>query len=154
MIRLTLLALGTAGVALLGTTPASADTLPPPSGGTTVTCGTSALQSGLLTQVCAERTGTFVQLYGQISLAGPPSPPSPGSPAPLPPQLQATLTGSVVSGYSLGTVQQYVLFANQTVQVRGVNATIACGSTVHASFSVTAYPWPPAPVTLDLPTEC
>jgi hypothetical protein len=146
MNRMAFIAMGSAGAALLCATPASAGTLPPPIGGTTVTCGTPGLQSGVETQVCAQTQGTFVQLYGQISLPGP-------SPVPSPVQLNATLTGDD-NGYSMGTVQQQVLFNNQTVQVRGVIGTIACGTTVHATFTVTSFGWPPAPVTLTMPTTC
>lgn len=150
MNRLALATAGTIATALLGATPVGAATLPPPTGGTTVTCGASGLQSGLLTKVCAEVTGSTVQLYGQVGLAGPPSP---GSPAPQPRQLDTVLTGSV-GGSSIGVVHQPVLFVNRTAQVRGLIATVPCGATVHASFAVSSYPWPAVPVSLDLPFGC
>ncbi|MFJ9517496.1 hypothetical protein ACIRPK_04375 [Kitasatospora sp. NPDC101801] len=143
MFRKLLVAAGAAGLALAAT-PASATTT------TTVTCGYSGLQSGLQTKVCAEVTGDQVQLYGQIGLAGPPSPGTVLQPK----ELTVNLTGQIVGGASLGTVQGYRTFTASTIQVRGVGGTVPCGSTVHASFSVASYPWSPNPVTLDLPIAC
>lgn len=142
MFRKLLVVAGAAGLALAAT-PASAATI-------VTTCGVSGIQSGLQTKVCAEVTGDQVQLYGQISLAGPPSPGS----SPQPKELMVNLAGQVVGGASLGTVQGYRTFTATTVQVRGVGGTVPCGSTVHASFSVASYPWFNTPVTLDLPIAC
>ncbi|GAA1138372.1 hypothetical protein F4556_005351 [Kitasatospora gansuensis] len=142
MFRKLLVAAGAAGLALAAT-PASAAT-------TTVTCGYSGLQSGLQTKVCAEVTGDQVQLYGQISLAGPPSPGTQLQPK----DLIVNLAGEIVGGASLGSVQGYRTFTASTIQVRGVGGTVPCGATVHASFSVSSYPWFNTPVTLDLPIAC
>ncbi|WP_405017110.1 hypothetical protein OHV05_08515 [Kitasatospora sp. NBC_00070] len=143
MFRKLLVAAGAAGLALAAT-PASATTT------TTVTCGYSGLQAGLQTKVCAEVTGDQVQLYGQVGLAGPPSPGTVLQPK----ELIVNLNGQIVGGASLGTVQAYRTFTASTIQVRGVGGTVPCGSTVHASFSVASYPWSPNPVTLDLPIAC
>ncbi|MER5864270.1 hypothetical protein [Kitasatospora sp. NPDC002040] len=139
MFRKLLVAAGVAGLALAAT-PASATTT-----ATTVTCGPSALQSGLSTKVCAEVTGDQVQLYGQVSLPGP---------GPQSKELIVNLSGGIVGGASLGSVQGYRNFNSATIQVRGVGGTVPCGSTVHASFSVASYPWANTPVTLDLPIAC
>ncbi|MCG6497903.1 hypothetical protein [Kitasatospora sp. A2-31] len=150
MNRIALIAAGVAGAATLLAAP-QAGAATATATATTVTCGSSGLQAGLSTKVCAEITGDQVQLYGQISLAGPPSP---GSPAPQPQELITGLSGQVVGGASLGSVNGYTQFTASTVQVRGVGGTVACGSTVHASFSVAKFPWNPAPVTLDVVVPC
>ncbi|MGW4895430.1 hypothetical protein ACWEQL_24645 [Kitasatospora sp. NPDC004240] len=147
MNRLTLLAAGVVGAATLIAAPTSASAQ---TTATTTVCGASGLQAGLMTKVCADITGDSVQLYGQISLAGPPSPGSTLEPR----ELYTTLSGSVVGGSSLGTVNQGVIFKASTVKVTGVGGTVACGSTVHGSFSVASYPWNPAPVTIDVPVVC
>ncbi|WP_406194177.1 hypothetical protein OH807_04615 [Kitasatospora sp. NBC_01560] len=151
MNRLTLLAAGVAGAATLLAVPAEAGAVTATTTTTTVTCGASGLQSGLSTKVCAEVTGDGVQFYGQIGLAGPPSP---GSPQPQPRELLTGLSGEVVGGASLGSVNGRTVFTASTVQVRGVGGTVPCGSTVHASFSVAGYPWNPAPVTVDVVVAC
>ncbi len=145
MFRKLLVVAGSAGLALAAT-PASAATTTE----TVVTCGYAGLQSGLQTKVCAEVTGDQVQLYGQVGLAGPPSPGTVLQPK----ELIVNLTGQIVGGASLGSVQGYRTFTASTIQVRGVGGTVPCGSTVHASFSVASYPWAPNPVTLDLPIAC
>ncbi|MEV6978615.1 hypothetical protein [Kitasatospora sp. NPDC093806] len=150
MNRLTLTAAGIAGAAALLAVPAEASAAQT-AATTTVTCGASGLQAGLSTKVCAEVTGDSVQLYGQISLAGPPSP---GTPWPQTVELLTGLSGNVVGGASLGSVSGRTLFTASTVQVRGVGGTVACGSTVHGSFSVATYPWAPAPVTVDVVVPC
>ncbi|AUY48024.1 hypothetical protein [Streptomyces sp. CB01881] len=151
MNRLTLLAAGVAGAATLLAIPAEAGAATATTTTTTVTCGASGLQAGLSTKVCAEITGTGVAFYGQISLAGPPSPGSPELPTR---QLLTGLSGQVVGGASLGSVSGGTLFKASTVQVRGVSGTVTCGSTVHGSFSVADFPWNPAPVTVDVVVPC
>lgn len=101
--------------------------------------------------MCAEITGDSVQLYGQISLAGPPSP---GGPWPQTVELITGLSGQVVGGASLGSISGYTRFTASTVQVRGVGGTVPCGSIVHGSFSASAYPWGPVPVTVDVVVPC
>ncbi|GAA1243920.1 hypothetical protein GCM10009665_38440 [Kitasatospora nipponensis] len=148
MKRTLLLAAGAAGLALTGAAPAFAATATT----TTETCSYSGLQSGLSTKVCADVSSDgSVQLFGQIALAGPPSP---GGPGPQPQYLNVTLSGNVVGGDSLGTVQQNVIFRATTTKITGVGGTVACGSTVHASFSVSSYPWFNTPVTVDVPVNC
>ncbi|MFD0278194.1 hypothetical protein ACFVHB_30390 [Kitasatospora sp. NPDC127111] len=147
MNRLALLAAGVAGAATLLAVPAEAGAA---TAATTVTCGASGLQAGLSTKVCAEITGNSVQFYGQISLAGPPSP---GTTLPTR-ELLTGLSGQVVGGASLGTVNGYTRFTASTVQVRGVGGTVPCGSTVHGSFSVAEFPWSPVPVTVDVVVPC
>lgn len=138
-------ALGIAGTSILAAAPiAAADPAPP-----TVTC-TYGLQSGLATKVCAEVTGDNVRLFGQVGLAGPPSP---GGPLPQPKPLILQLSGSG-AGVSLGAVTQNAIFQSATIQLSGVGGNVACGSTVHGSFAVTSYPWPSNPVTIDLAIPC
>ncbi|MCX5201115.1 hypothetical protein OG897_06515 [Streptomyces sp. NBC_00237] len=150
MSRTALLATATAGLVLLGAAPATAAQTPT-TPATIVTCGPSALQAGLSTKVCAAVTGTNVQLYGQISLAGPPSP---GSTLPVK-DLITTLSGGVVGGASLGAQTQTVRFQSTTTQVRGVSGTAPCGSTVHAEFAVSAFSSPPSgPAVLNVPVTC
>ncbi|MFF7244612.1 hypothetical protein ACFZBU_12030 [Embleya sp. NPDC008237] len=139
-------AIGIAGLSVIATAPvAGADPAP-----TTVTCGASGLQSGLSTKVCAEITGDTVRLFGQVGLAGPPSP---GSPPQQPQPLTLRLSGNV-AGVSLGAVNQDALFHYTTIKVTGVGGTVPCGSTVHGSFSVDSYQWPARPVTIDLAIPC
>ncbi|MFE6865775.1 hypothetical protein ACFVFS_04400 [Kitasatospora sp. NPDC057692] len=151
MNRLTLTAAGIAGAAALLAVPAQANAAQTTTTATTVTCGASGLQAGLSTRVCAEVTGDNVQLYGQISLAGPPSP---GTPWPQTVELLTGLSGNVVGGASLGSVSGRTLFTASTVQVPGVGGTVPCGSTVHGGFSVASYPWSPVPVTVDVVVPC
>ncbi|MGV9267887.1 hypothetical protein ACWDRR_24865 [Kitasatospora sp. NPDC003701] len=151
MNRIALLAAGVAGAATLLAVPAQAGAATTTTTATTTTCGASGLQAGLQTKVCAEVTGAGVQLYGQVSLAGPPSP---GGPAPQTKELLTGLSGEVVGGASLGSSSGRTLFTASTVQVRGVGGTVPCGSTVHGSFSVASYPWNPAPVTVDVVVAC
>ncbi|MFD0340295.1 hypothetical protein ACFVH0_16670 [Streptomyces sp. NPDC127117] len=149
MSRIALLATAVVGLALSGAAPATAAHAPTTTA-TTVTCGPSALRVGLSTKVCAEVTGNSVQLYGQISLAGPPSP---GSTLPVK-DLTMTLTGSAVDGTSLGHLVQPVRFQAATTQVRGVGGTVPCGSAVHAEFTSSALGYPSSPVTLNVPVTC
>lgn len=143
-------AIGVAGLSILATAPvASADDTQPTTP-TSVTCGTYGLQSGLSTKVCAEVTGENVQLFGQVGLAGPPSP---GGPYPQPLPVTLRLTGNV-SGVSLGAVSRNDVFNFTTIKVYGVGGAIKCGSTIHGSFEVESYQWPARPVTLDLPVPC
>ncbi|MFI9331413.1 hypothetical protein ACIGZJ_28240 [Kitasatospora sp. NPDC052868] len=150
MNRIALIAAGAAGAAALLAVPVEAGAATT-TATTTVTCGASGLQAGLMTKVCAEVTGDSVQLYGQISLAGPPSP---GTPWPQTQELLTGLSGQVVGGASLGSVSGRTLFTASTVRVNGVGGTVPCGSTVHGSFSVATYPWGPVPVTVDVPVVC
>ncbi|MER5355827.1 hypothetical protein ABT093_36605 [Kitasatospora sp. NPDC002551] len=150
MNRLTLTAAGIAGAAALLAVPAQANAAQATTTGTTVTCGASGLQAGLSTKVCAEVTGDSVQLYGQISLAGPPTPGT----TPQTVELLTGLSGQVVGGASLGSVSGRTLFTASTVKVPGVGGTVPCGSTVHGSFSVATFPWSPAPVTVDVVVPC
>ncbi|WP_371501662.1 hypothetical protein OG871_32445 [Kitasatospora sp. NBC_00374] len=154
MSRLALLVAGAAGLTALGVAPAGAATAPQAAAATvttTTTCGNSGLQAGLATKVCAEITGTSVVIYGQVGLAGPPSP---GGPAPQPKQLITTLSADVVGGASLGTVNQGANFTASTIRVDGVNGTVPCGSTVHATFAVATFPWSPNPVSLNVQVAC
>ncbi|WP_441248596.1 hypothetical protein [Kitasatospora sp. McL0602] len=151
MNRLALTTAGAMGLALLASGPAMAVAAPAATVTTTTTCGPSGLQAGLMTKVCAEITGTSVVVYGQVGLAGPPSP---GGPGPQPQQLITTLDANVVGGQSIGSSPKYVNFLASTVRVDGVSGTVACGDTVHAAFGVATYPWAPRPVTLDVPVSC
>ncbi|KOV34945.1 hypothetical protein ADK60_10700 [Streptomyces sp. XY431] len=153
MNRLTLTAAGIVGAAALLAVPAEAGAAQTTTGpiGTTTTCGAYSLQAGLSTRACAEVTGNNVQLYGQISLA---APPSPGTPWPQTVELLTSLSGQVVGGASLGSISGYTRFTADTVQLRGVGGTVPCGSTVHGTFAAAAYPWNPVPVTVDVVVPC
>ncbi|MER5639042.1 hypothetical protein ABT095_19005 [Kitasatospora sp. NPDC002227] len=147
MKRLALVAAGALGLAVLATGPASADTTT-----TVTTCGAGGLQSGLWTKACVDITGTSVVAWGQIGLAGPPSP---GSPELQWQQLYTSLDASVVGGASLGSSNQWTNFKASTVRVDGVSGTAACGSTVHVNFTVNGpNGWGPRTVTADVPVNC
>ena len=148
MKRLALLAAGITGMTALAIAPASATTTPPT---TVTTCGAMAYQAGLATRVCAAVTGNTVEMYGRISLAGPPSP---GSPAPAPKELMTTLASEVVGGTSLGSQTTKVLFSTSTIEVHGVIGSVPCGSTVRGTFGVASYPWTPNPVSHTVTVTC
>ncbi|MEU9041740.1 MULTISPECIES: hypothetical protein [unclassified Kitasatospora] len=154
MNRIAKIAAGAAGAVALFAVPvpafASASTA---AAATTVTtCGWSGLQAGLSTKVCADVTGNSVVLYGQIGLAGPPSPGTPWPPAPQ--ELLTRVSADVAGGNSLGAVNGRTVFTVSTVRVDGITATAPCGSTVHGSFSVETMWWGPSPVTVDVPVVC
>lgn len=73
MTRLALLAAGAAGLTVLAITPAHAHAdaavLPGGHSEAVTSCGNSRLQAGLTTRLCAEVTGTTVELYGTVALA-------------------------------------------------------------------------------------
>ncbi|MDH6577774.1 hypothetical protein [Kitasatospora sp. MAP5-34] len=133
---------GAMGIALVGAVPAGAATVPTT---TSTTCGNYGLQAGLATKLCATVTDGTVQLTGQLGLAGP---------SPLQEDVVVTLSGNVVGGGTLGTVQQSLHFQSQTLQVGGVGGTVPCGSTVHGSFSVASFGRFNTPVTIDVPVNC
>ncbi|MGW3040326.1 hypothetical protein ACWC9T_09815 [Kitasatospora sp. NPDC001159] len=151
MNRIMRTAAGAAGAVTPLATPAPA-AVPQVATATVTTCGWSGLQAGLSTTVCADVTGDGVVLYGQIGLAGPPSPGTPWPPAPQ--ELVTRLSAEVVGGDSLGAVSGRTVFAVSTVRVEGVAATVPCGSVVHAAFAVEGGFRGPVPVTLDLPAGC
>ncbi|GAA0316049.1 hypothetical protein GCM10010302_63930 [Streptomyces polychromogenes] len=150
MNRLALLATCAAGLALLTATPALA-AAPAAPAETVTSCGGSGLQAGLATRVCAEVTGTTVEFYGTVALAGPPSP---GSPAPAPRQLFTTLSVEVVGGGSPVAHDRPVVFTASPVEVRALAASAACGSTLRAAFGVASFPWPARPVVHEVTLTC
>ncbi|MFG2843929.1 hypothetical protein ACGF12_12250 [Kitasatospora sp. NPDC048296] len=153
MNRIKQIAAGAVGAAALLATPVPAlAAVPQATVATVTTCGWSGLQAGLSTKVCAEVTGDSVVLYGQIGLAGPPSPGTPWPPAPQ--ELVTRLSAEVIGGGSLGAVSGRTVFSTSTVRVDGIRATVPCGSVVHASFAVEKSFQGPAPVALDLPVVC
>ncbi|MCB5169478.1 hypothetical protein LG634_32310 [Streptomyces bambusae] len=152
MKRLALVAAGVAGLSALAIAPAGAATAAASGASETVTtCSPSRLQAGLSTKVCADITGTTVEVYGKVSLAGPPSP---GSPAPSPKDLMTTLTSEVVGVSAPQTQNNRVVFIASPVEVRGVTSTASCGATVRGTFSVATFPWYPNPVTQDFVVPC
>lgn len=148
MNRLAVLAAGAAALTLLTTTPALAAAAPAE---TVTSCGASGLQSGLATRVCADVSGTTVEFYGTVALAGPPSP---GSPAPAPRQLFTTLSVEAVGGGSPVTHDRPVVFTASAVEVRALAASAPCGSTLRASFGVASFPWPSRPVVHEVTLTC
>ncbi|KIF06075.1 hypothetical protein PL81_09575 [Streptomyces sp. RSD-27] len=150
MNRLALLAAGAVGLTVLAPAPAVA-AAPAAAAETVTSCGGSGLQAGLATRVCAEVTGTTVEFYGTVGLAGPPSP---GSPAPAPKQLFTTLSVEVVGSGSPVTQDRPVVFTSSTVEVRALAAAVPCGSTVRAAFGVAAFPWPARPVVHEVTLGC
>ncbi|MFJ3216469.1 hypothetical protein ACIPLC_11170 [Kitasatospora sp. NPDC086801] len=155
MNRIMRIAAGAAGAAALLAAPVpalAASTGVTADAATVTTCGYNGLQAGLSTKVCAEVTGGSVVLYGQIGLAGPPSPGTPWPPNPQ--DLLTHLSADVTGGASLGAVSGRAVFTVSTVRVEGISATVPCGSTVHASFSVESISRGPAPVTVDVPVVC
>ncbi|MEV0534463.1 hypothetical protein [Kitasatospora sp. NPDC050463] len=139
------------GTALVVAAPAGAATASGATDAPTVICDNYGLQAGLATKICATVSGDNVEFTGHIGLAGPPSP---GSPLPRPQQLEVVLTGSAAGGLTLGTTQQTLTFQSQPVLVEGVHGAVACGSTVHASFSVASAGWLANPVTTEIPVNC
>ncbi|MFE6054380.1 hypothetical protein ACFQ6N_26810 [Kitasatospora sp. NPDC056446] len=153
MNRIARIAAGATGAVALLAAPVPAFAAASTTATTTVTtCGWSGLQAGLSTKVCADVTGDSVVIYGQIGMAGPPSPGTPWPPAPK--ELLTRLSADVTGGNSLGAVNGRTVFQISTVRVDGPTATVPCGSTVHASFSVEALGWGPSPVTVDVPVGC
>ncbi|PKV82998.1 hypothetical protein [Streptomyces sp. TLI_146] len=139
-----------ASLSLAALTPAIAVAAPASTPETVVSCGNSGLQSGLSTRLCAEVTGNTVVFFGKVGLAGPPSP---GSPAPTPKELITTFT-AIADGAPLPKVTKDALFNNTNLDVQGLSANVACGSTIHATFGVASYPWTARPVTHEVTVAC
>lgn len=150
MNRLALLAVGAAGLTALTCAPAFAAT-PAAAAETVTSCGSAGLQAGLTTRVCADVTGTTVEIHGRIGLAGPPSP---GSPAPEPRELFTTLSVEVVGGDAPVTRARPVAFNSSNLEVRGPAASVPCGSTVRAAFGVASFPWTARPVVHEVTVTC
>ncbi|MEU5220412.1 hypothetical protein AB0G79_30015 [Streptomyces sp. NPDC020807] len=144
MSRKLVLAAGAACLTLIALAPTTATAR---TAATTTVCGASGLQAGLSTRVCADITGDQVEVYGRVSLAGPISP---GSPSPFGKELFTTLAAEAPAG----TLNRSVIFNSSIVEVRGISGTVACGSTVKASFAVSSYPWTPQPVSLETTVTC
>ncbi|WP_405008508.1 hypothetical protein OHV13_34270 [Kitasatospora purpeofusca] len=146
-------ATGALALALAGATPAVAAGTAATTTAETATevCDASGLQSGLWTKLCHTVTEDGVQFTGRIGLAGPPSPDSP----PLRTKLvDATLTTDIEGGQSLGTVQQSLLFRATTLEIAGYGGTVPCGSTVTATFSVSADGWYTHPISTSVVVPC
>ncbi|MCC9306217.1 hypothetical protein LN042_03680 [Kitasatospora sp. RB6PN24] len=158
MSRSLLLAAGAASLALLGVAPQAAVAQP-----VTVRSAADAqpvcaggLQAGLATTVCATVSGDTVSVTGQIALAGPPSDPTGTGTGggPQPRLLDVQLAADAVGGANLATAAQSVPFTASTVALTPLDTSAPCGSTVHASLAVSAYPWAPAPVAVNVPVAC
>ncbi|MEU1075949.1 MULTISPECIES: hypothetical protein [unclassified Streptomyces] len=152
MKRSSFLTAAVASLSLTALTPAIAAAAPTPASATetVVSCGNSGLQSSLSTRLCAEVSGNTVTFVGKVGLAGPPSP---GSPAPAPKELTTTFTATV-DGAPLPKVTKYALFNNTNLDVPGLSANVACGSTIRATFGVASYPWTARPVSHELTLTC
>ncbi|MFD9339683.1 hypothetical protein ACFWBF_35695 [Streptomyces sp. NPDC060028] len=151
MNRLALLAAGAASLAIYAITPASAAVAQTDTSETVTSCGNSGLQAGLATRVCAEISGTTVEFYGTVGLAGPPSP---GSPAPGAKELFTTLSVEVVGGTTPATQTKPVIFASSNLEVHGLVSTVPCGSTVRGTFGVASFPWTARPVVHEVTITC
>lgn len=151
MNRLALLAASAAGLAVYAITPASAAVLPADTIETVTSCGNSRLQAGLATRVCAEITGTTVEFYGTVGLAGPPSP---GSPMPAAKELLTTLSAEVVGAAAPQTQVKSVVFTSVTLEVRGLASAVPCGSTVRGTFGVASFPRAANPVVHEVTLTC
>ncbi|MGW6691756.1 hypothetical protein [Streptomyces sp. NPDC054961] len=151
MNRIALLAASAAGLAVYAIAPAHAAVLPADATETVTSCGDSRLQAGLATRVCAEITGTTVEFYGKVGLAGPPSP---GSPAPAPKELLTNLSVEVVGVAAPRTQYARVLFTASNVEVRGTADTVPCGATVRGTFGVASYPYGANPVVHEVTVTC
>ncbi|MGW6948146.1 hypothetical protein [Streptomyces xanthophaeus] len=155
MTRLALLAAGAAGLTVLAITPAHAHAdsavLPGGHSEAVASCGNSRLQAGLTTRLCAEVTGTTVEFYGTVALAGPPSK---GSPPPAGRELFTTLTSEVAGGSTPQSQAKTVIFTSANLEVRGLVSTVACGSTVRGTFGVASFPWAANPVTHEVTVTC
>ncbi|GAA2097988.1 hypothetical protein GCM10009759_28560 [Kitasatospora saccharophila] len=136
---------GAAALSAALTVPAAATTSDTPR--TTTACSPSVLQGGLATQICADRTGDQVRLYGTLGLAGPPSP---GTPLPYRKDVTVSLTGTAPAG----TVSQYVLFTGSAQQVGDLIGTVPCDVPVRGGFSVSSYPLGPHPARIDTVIPC
>ncbi|MET9470096.1 hypothetical protein ABZY44_35950 [Streptomyces sp. NPDC006544] len=151
MNRIALLAASAAGLAVYAIAPAHAAVLPTDATETVTSCGNSRLQAGLATRVCAEITGTTVEFYGRVGLAGPPSP---GGPAPAPRELLTTLSVEVAGAAAPRTQFTSALFTASNLEVRGTADTVPCGSTVRATFGVASYPYAANPVVHEVTVTC
>ncbi|GLW56870.1 hypothetical protein [Kitasatospora phosalacinea] len=136
---------GAAALSAALTVPAAATTSD--TAQSTTVCSPYALQGGLATHLCAERTGDQVRLYGTLALAGPPSP---GTPLPYRKDVTVSLTGTAPAG----TINQYVLFTGSNQEIGGITGTVPCDVPVRGSFSVSSYPLGPDPVQLDTVVPC
>ncbi|MFI6850433.1 hypothetical protein OG535_40415 [Kitasatospora sp. NBC_00085] len=145
-------ATGALALALAGATPAvAAGTAATTTETATEVCDASGLQSGLWTKLCYTVTEDGVQFTGRIGLAGPPSP---GSPPLRTKLVDAVLTTDIEGGESLGTVQQSLLFRAATLEIAGYGGTVPCGSTVTATFSVSADGWYTDPISTSVVVPC
>ncbi|MFJ8434947.1 hypothetical protein ACIQ9P_26965 [Kitasatospora sp. NPDC094019] len=145
-------ATGALALALAGATPAvAAGTAATTTGTATEVCDASGLQSGLWTKLCYTATEDGVRFTGRIGLAGPPSP---GSPPLRTKLVDAVLTTDIEGGQPLGTVQQSLLFRATTLEIAGYGGTVPCGSTVTATFSVSADGWYTHPISTSVVVPC
>ncbi|BAJ26033.1 MULTISPECIES: hypothetical protein [Kitasatospora] len=136
---------GAAALSATLTVPAVATTTDTPQ--TTTACGGWALQGGLATQICAERTGDQVRLYGTLGLAGPPSP---GTPLPYRKDVIITLTGTTPSG----SVNQYITFTGSNQQVGNIIGSVPCDAAIQGTYSVSSFDLGPHPVTINTVIPC
>ncbi len=69
-------------------------------------------------------------------------------------EVDAVLTTDIEGGESLATVQQSLLFRATTLEIAGYGGTVPCGSTVTATFSVSADGWYTAPISTSVVVPC
>ncbi|MDJ0384551.1 hypothetical protein [Streptomyces sp. G-G2] len=145
MNRLTLLAAGTAGLAVFAITPASATVQSAETTATVTSCGNAGLQAGLSTRLCADVTGTSVEFYGKVTLAGP---------SPTTKELITTLSVEVVGNGTPTTLTRSVIFNSAPLEIRGPVSTVPCGSTIRGTFGVAFFPRPAQPVVHEVTITC
>ncbi|MFD9304123.1 hypothetical protein ACFWCB_15970 [Streptomyces sp. NPDC060048] len=151
MNRLALITAAVAGLTVLTVAPAGAASTPQSANATVTSCSNTGLQAGLATRVCADITGNSVEIYGKVSLAGPPSP---GSPAPAPKDLITSVTSEIVGSGSPDTRNSRVIFTATTIKVPGATTTVPCGSTIRGTFAVASFPWTANPVVHEVTISC
>lgn len=100
----------------------------------TTTCASTAPVRGVVVKACVDVTGLQVRTYGVVETVGIAEPPG------RPVEFLATVAANVVCGDSLGTRSQALRVWNGVHVVEGPTGVVPCGSTVHATVSLTPGP--------------
>ncbi|MEV7780971.1 hypothetical protein [Kitasatospora sp. NPDC088351] len=132
---------GAAALTTLGTATASAAPLTTSTPTTTCAAGFAGV---LATTICADVTDNQVKFYGFADT----------DPRWSARQVAFSLSGSVVGGASLGTLNTSVLVPRGGTRVGDVTGTAPCGSSVTGEFKVTEWGWAPSTATVTVPVTC